>query len=95
MKITSYGLFWDVDSVDWSEGSGQRGASRLLGRVGEKAPRLKVFDFRYQQGIYILYDDYGPCYVGLSRHNKTDRALGQRLKEHLFDRHKDTWTKKT
>ena len=93
MRITSYGLFWDADLVDWEPGRGQRGAFHLLGRVGQKYPKLKLCDFRFQQGIYVLYDDYGPCYVGLARQNTTQRGLGQRLKEHRRDRHKNTWTR--
>ncbi len=44
-------------------------------------------DFRYQQGIYILYSLDGPYYVGLTR----KQGLGKRLKDHLADRHQDKW----
>jgi len=40
-----------------------------------------------QQGIYILYDDYGPTYVGLTR----DQGLGKRLKDHKADHLADRW----
>jgi hypothetical protein len=40
-----------------------------------------------QKGIYILYGDYGPHYVGLVR----KRGLGRRLKEHLSDQHRGKW----
>jgi hypothetical protein len=40
-----------------------------------------------QKGIYILYGDYGPRYVGLTR----KKGLGRRLKDHLSDRHAGKW----
>lgn len=88
MQVTSYGLFWRRDEVEWSPGSGQRGRFKLLGHIGERKPRLKVADFRLQQGIYVLFDDYGPSYVGLTRREK---GLGQRLKEHDSDHLKHCW----
>lgn len=36
MRITSYGLFWKADAVDWSPGRGQKGKFHLLGRYGDK-----------------------------------------------------------
>ena len=49
-----------------------------------------VADFRFQQGIYILHDDYGPVYVGLARGTGGGR-LAARLKEHRSDWLKDRW----
>jgi hypothetical protein len=54
---------------------------------GEKWPALEVCDFHAQRGIYILYDDYGPYYVGLTRGG----ALGTRLQQHRADYHKEKW----
>jgi hypothetical protein len=87
MKITSYGLFWRASEIDWSPGRGNRDSFRLLGRIGAQAGKIRICNFRRQQGIYILYDDYGPTYVGLTR----ARGLGLRLKDHLSDRHGDRW----
>ena len=87
MKITSYGLFWRENEIDWSPGRGTRNSFRLLGRVGSNRGSIKVANFREQQGIYILYDNYGPYYVGLTR----KQGLGKRLKDHLSDRHKGLW----
>lgn len=87
MKVTSYGIFWRQSEIDWHPGKGNKDAFRLLGRVGANRGSLQVCDFRSQRGIYILYDDYGPCYVGLTR----QRGLGQRLKEHLNDGLKGKW----
>lgn len=87
MLIRAYSLFWRADEVDWHPGRGTRGAFRLLGRIGTNAPTRRVADFRQQHGLYILYGDYGPHYVGLCRH----QHLGKRLKDHLGDGHADSW----
>lgn len=85
--IRAYGLFWSADEVDWTPGSGNRGAYRLLGRVGANRPTVMVCDFRTQRGIYVLYDDYGPYYVGLAR----DQPIGNRLRSHTKDFHRGAW----
>ena len=87
MRITSFGLFWRQDEIEWHPGQGVRESFRLLGRIGSNTGKIKIADFRRQQGIYILYDQYGPTYVGLTR----DQGLGKRLKDHHFDRHKGKW----
>lgn len=85
--IRCYGLFWSADEVLWRPGAGNRSSFRILGRVGERSPKLRVCDFRQQRGIYVLYDDYGPYYVGLCR----KQGLGARLKQHLSDDHEGRW----
>ena len=87
MKITSYGLFWRHDEIIWHPGRGVPGSFRLLGRLGSNRPTIQVADFRKQQGIYILYDDYGPSYVGLTRR----QGLGKRLQDHLDDHLAKRW----
>jgi hypothetical protein len=87
MIIHSYGLFWRADEVDWYPGAGCKGKFRLLGRIGDYRPGLKISDFREQKGIYILYGNYGAHYVGLTRR----QTLGGRLKQHLRDDHKGMW----
>ncbi len=47
-----------------------------------------VADFRYQQGVYVLYGNHGAHYVGLA---EAERGLGERLKDHLSDEHHDAW----
>lgn len=89
MFIKNYGLFWRADEINWNPGSGQKNEFRLLGRRGKIQPKLRLCDFRYQQGIYILYGNYGPYYVGLTMAN--ERGIGQRLKEHLNDDHEGYW----
>jgi hypothetical protein len=87
MFIKSYGLFWRADEVEWSPGKGVKGVFRLLGRRGVNLPGLRLVDFRHQQGIYILYGNHGPYYVGLTR----KQGLGKRLKDHLTDEHAGQW----
>ena len=85
--IRCYGMFLDRSEVDWSPGPGNANQFRLLGRVGQRRPRLQVCDFRDQRGIYVLYDDHGPIYVGLAR----EQAIGNRLRAHTRDRHIKSW----
>jgi hypothetical protein len=87
MVIRAYGLFWRCDEVNWHPGRGNRRAFRLLGRRGSNRPGIRLADFRDQVGIYVLYGNYGPHYVGLTR----DRGIGQRLKDHLCDEHGELW----
>lgn len=82
----AFGLFWRKDEVNWRPGRGSRSFD-LLGRQGDNRPNLRVANFRFQQGIYILYGDYGPHYVGLTR----AQGLGKRLKDHLSDHHANEW----
>ena len=88
MLIRNYGLFWRASEIDWNPGNGKRNAFRLLGRQGTNRPTVKLADFRFQNGIYILYGNYGPYYVGLAR---SEKGLGKRLKDHLSDKHADQW----
>jgi hypothetical protein len=80
-------LFWNVDEVEWFPGAGNRKRFRLLGRIGQRRGKLQVCDFRLVRGIYVLYDDYGPYYVGLAR----DRGIGGRLRRHRRDVHAGAW----
>jgi len=85
MLIRNFGLFWRAEEIDWSPGPGHRW--RMLGRVGWNNPGLQVADFRDQRGLYVLYGNYGPHYVGLAR----DRGIGDRLKDHRKDHHRGEW----
>lgn len=85
MQIRAYGLFWDRDGVDWEPGAGR--SWDMLGRSGANRNTIRVTDFRHQQGLYILYGNYGPYYVGLTR----KQGLGKRLKDHITDDHADQW----
>lgn len=87
MLIRAYGLFWRADEIEWNPGAGNRGRYMLLGRRGKNRPGLQLSDFRRQSGLYILYSNYGPYYVGLAR----EGSLGGRLKRHRKDRHAERW----
>ncbi|HZK81453.1 MAG TPA: hypothetical protein VFC46_10310 [Humisphaera sp.] len=87
MFIKNFGLFWRADEVNWNPGKGKRGSFRLLGRQGVNFPGLQLADFRHQQGIYILYGNHEPHYVGLTK----KQGLGKRLMDYLFDEHTDRW----
>lgn len=84
--IRAYGLHWEAMDVDWDRGE-------LLGRIGLRRPRLKLANFWKQNGIYILYNHYGPYYVG--RTDGPTMSLGRRLKQHYMDSnaspHVDRW----
>lgn len=80
-------MFWSADEVNWKPRPGNRDEFRLLGRLGRQGSALQVCDFRPQRGIYVLYDHYGPYYVGLTRQTE----LGSRLRRHLSDYHRGKW----
>jgi hypothetical protein len=75
MAIKSFGLFWRRDEVNWNPGKGVKGGFRLLGRSGENLPGLRVANFREQLGIYILYGNHGPYYVGLTKKGELARIM--------------------
>lgn len=85
--IRAYGLFWRQDEINWYPGGGKKSDFCLLGRRGATKGTLRLVDFRRQHGIYILYGNLGPHYVGLC----LEQDLGKRLKDHLTDGHKNKW----
>lgn len=76
--ITSFGMFWRKEAVEWTT------TPKLLGmqQIGSTP-----VDFYKQLGIYLLYDGREVIYVGRT----TDRALGRRLYEHTIDRMSARW----
>lgn len=76
--ITSFGMFWRRDGVDWS------GTPKLLGMQGIDATPV---DLCGQFGVYLLYDGREVVYAGRA----TDRPLGKRLYEHTYDRLSSRW----
>lgn len=76
--ISSFGMFWRRDFVDWNS------SAKLLGvqQIGAES-----VDFFGQVGIYLLYDGREIIYVGRS----TNRPLGKRLYEHTADRLSTRW----
>lgn len=76
--VSSFGMFWRKDAVEWSA------TPKLLGmqQIG-----AKPVNFHDQRGIYLLYDGREVIYVGRA----TERALGKRLYEHTVDRLATRW----
>lgn len=76
--ISSFGMFWRKDAVEWGP------TPKLLGMQQLGATPV---DFCRQLGIYLLYDGREVIYVGRT----TDRPLGRRLYEHTIDRMSARW----
>jgi len=76
--VTSFGMFWRRDFVQWSR------QPKLLGvqQLG-----AKPVDFCNQFGIYLLYDGREVIYVGRA----VERPMGRRLYEHGADRLSTRW----
>lgn len=76
--IVNYGLFWNIDNVNWGR-SGRANQGTLLGVLKNRVASTPV-DFRDQIGIYVLYANYNLLYVGQAGvgHDK----LFHRLKHH-------------
>lgn len=85
MLIQSYGLFWDRDKVDWNPGGGNQ--RLMLGRRNSKQPALRLADVWNQKGLYVLYSNTGPYYVGIAE------KLGKRLHDHTKDNHRRNWVR--
>lgn len=69
--IKTYGEFWNPELVNWKR------SWKLLGkrRSDSKGSDINVYE---ERGVYVLYKDYEPVYVG-----KADRqSLGYRLQLH-------------
>lgn len=89
MLIRNYGLFWRRQFVFW----GRPGVSGHLKGCQANAITKGEIDFRYQQGIYCLYDDnFKFVYVGQAGSNDQQR-LFDRLKQHKADQLADRWAK--
>lgn len=76
--ISSFGVFWRREAVDWSS------VPKLFGMRNIKADPV---DFTKQKGIYLLYDGREIIYVGRT----TGRPLAHRLYEHTKDRLATRW----
>ena len=76
--ITSFGIFWRRDAVEWKV------KAKLLGK--QINADISV-DFSEQVGIYFLYDGREVIYVGRA----SDQTLGKRLFQHTTDRLATRW----
>lgn len=76
--VTSFGMFWRRDLVDWTS---------LPSLLGMQQLGAEPVNFRDQIGIYLLYDGREIIYVGRAE----ARPLGRRLYEHTVDRLSTRW----
>lgn len=83
MLIQSFGLFWDRSAVEWSPGAGN--PRHLWARRHKIKGTLRVADVWEQKGLYVLYSNTGPYYVGIAS------KLGKRLADHTRDEHSRGW----
>ena len=66
--IRVYGEFWNPDLVNWKRGRDLLGID----------PENRIINAYEQRGIYVLYDDYIPVYVGKA----SKISIGSRLRSH-------------
>jgi hypothetical protein len=85
--ISTVGFFWREDHVFWGAGSS---AGSLLG-VPARNVTADPIDFREQSGIYVLYSDYTPLYVGQSGNG--NQKLFKRIKQHRVDDLAERWNR--
>lgn len=78
--IKAAGIFWKRELVNWKT------KARLLGR---QVSGSSIVDFSNQKGIYILYDNHSPVYVGMTK----DQTLGKRLSDHTKTKLSGRWNR--
>lgn len=80
--INAFGMFWDRSKVNWKK--------TKPSLFGIEQSGAKPIDFSDQLGVYVLYDNYRPIYVGRTA---SDR-LGRRLREHhTVSRFRGRWNR--
>ncbi len=73
--IKTYGEFWNPELVNWNN------TYSLWGRRSRKGKDIDIYE---ERGVYVLYKDYLPIYVG-----KADvSSIGSRLQLH-----RNSWRK--
>lgn len=82
--IGAHGLFWERDEVSFSASTGT--TWQMLGRRGASRSTLEICDFRRARGVYVLFNNHGPTYVGRARGKE---GFGDRLRSHDRDPFKD------
>lgn len=79
--IKSFGEFWNPDAVEWANRS-------LLGQWRNGRNNTEN-NFWSAKGIYVLYKDFRPLYVGKALANSS--GVGKRMADHLSDRLVGRW----
>ena len=88
MLIRNYGLFWLRDRIHWGAGKNRGHLKGILSTRRTDEP----VDFRYQQGVYALYDEgFRLVYVGQAGVGKN--RLFSRLKQHRIDHLAQRWSR--
>lgn len=77
--VSSFGMFWGRESVDWAKSKPQ-----LLGEAEGASTKVNFHD---QQGVYLLYDGREVIYVGRSE----KECIGARLRAHTKNRLARRW----
>lgn len=80
--IKSFGEFWNPDAVDWED-------KKLMGEWRTKKGERRTNNFWNAKGIYVLYADFKPIYVGKALADQS--GVGKRLSDHLSDRLLARW----
>lgn len=70
--IKTCGEFWDPELVRWGS------PWKLWGKLKANGPDINLWP---ERGVYILYKNYVPVYVGRAER----QCIGDRLYEHRFD----------
>jgi len=78
--IQAFGVFWERERVHWQSRPSLLGVQQI---------GADPVDFAEQQGVYVLYDQARPVYVGQC----TEKRLAQRLFEHTLDRLRSRWSR--
>lgn len=86
MLIRAIAEFWNPEIVNWGTvGAGNKGA--LLGLARPASGTDFEVDLWNAEGVYILYSEFRPIYVGQASAERT----GPRLREHRSDRLAGRW----
>lgn len=84
MLFQNYGLFWHSDRIEW----GYPGNAGTL--LGKQLAKEDPIDFRYQRGVYALYDEnFNMLYVGQAGYG--NKRLYDRLDNHMSDHLAERW----
>lgn len=78
--IPAFGMYWQRNLIDWQQSTPKIQGVQLQGSV--------IVDFGGQTGIYILYDNHRPIYVG-----RSTEKLCTRLRAHTRDRLAGRWNR--
>ncbi len=88
MLIKTYGSFWDPSSVNWNGKGMTNGKATLLGETKRSSKKYTI-DFWDAHGIYILYFNYEPVYIGKAVSKNS--TIGSRLRAHCSNHLASRW----